>query len=54
MACRSYICLGREKMIHAKKENGEKIKVKHDENKKFLCKQQVVIVYTVNNSFNIS
>ena len=41
-------------MIHAKKEDREKIKVKHDENKKFLYKQQVVIVYMVNNSFNIS
>jgi hypothetical protein len=28
----------REKMIHAKKEEGEKIKAKHDESKRFLCK----------------
>jgi hypothetical protein len=32
-------------VVHAKKEEGEKIKVRHDENKKFLCKVQVVIVY---------
>jgi hypothetical protein len=44
-ACRSYVCLRREKVVHAKKDEGEKIKVRHDENKKFLCKVQVVIVY---------
>jgi hypothetical protein len=34
-------------MVHAKKEKGEKIKVRHDERKKFLCKPQVVIICTV-------
>ena len=38
VAYRSYICLGREKVVHAKKEEGEKIKVRHDENRKFLYK----------------
>jgi hypothetical protein len=28
--CRSYICLAREKMVHAKKEEGEEIKVMYD------------------------
>jgi hypothetical protein len=37
VACRSYICLGREKVDHAKKkEEGEEIKVRHDERKKLL------------------
>jgi hypothetical protein len=44
---RSYICLGREKMVHAKKEEGEKIKLKYDERKKFLYKPRSVIVYIV-------
>jgi hypothetical protein len=35
---------GKEKVIHAKKEKGEEIKVMHDESKKFLCKPQAVIV----------
>jgi hypothetical protein len=30
--------LGREKVVRAKKEEGEEIKVRHDESKKFLCK----------------
>jgi hypothetical protein len=34
-------------MVNAKKEEGEKIKVRHDERKKFLCKPQVVIVCIV-------
>jgi hypothetical protein len=29
------------------KKKREKIKVRHDESKKFLCKSQVVIVYIV-------
>jgi hypothetical protein len=33
--CRSYICLGREKVIHSKKR--EKIKVRHDEKKCFFA-----------------
>jgi ribosomal protein L25 (general stress protein Ctc) len=44
MIYRSYICLRREKVIYAKKEEGEEIKVRHDECKKFLCKPQAVIV----------
>jgi hypothetical protein len=47
MDCRSYICLGKEKVIYAKKEEGEKIKVKYDERKKFLYKPHVVIVCIV-------
>jgi hypothetical protein len=39
--------LGREKMVHAKKEKEEEINVRHDERKKFLCKPQVVIVCIV-------
>jgi hypothetical protein len=39
--------LGREKVVHAKKEEGEEIKVKYDERKKFLYKPQVVIVCIV-------
>jgi carbon monoxide dehydrogenase subunit G len=39
--------LGIEKMVHAKQEEGEKIKVRHDKIKKFLCKPQVVIVCIV-------
>jgi hypothetical protein len=34
-------------MVHAKKEEEEKIKVMYDERKKFLCKPQVVIVCIV-------
>jgi hypothetical protein len=34
-------------VIQAKKEEGEEIKVRHDESKKFLCKPQVVIVCNV-------
>jgi hypothetical protein len=47
VACRSYVCLGREKVIHAKKQEREEIKVRYDERKKFLCKPQVVIVCIV-------
>jgi hypothetical protein len=49
VACRSYICFGREKVGHAKKEEREReeIKVRYDERKKFLCKPQVVIVCIV-------
>ena len=36
--------LGREKVVHAKKEEGEEINVRHDEKKKVLCKPRVVIV----------
>jgi len=36
MACRSYVCLEREKIVHAKKKEGEKINVKYDKRKKFL------------------
>jgi hypothetical protein len=40
--------LRREEVVHAKKkEEGEKINMSHDENKKFLCKLQVVIVYNM-------
>jgi hypothetical protein len=39
--------LGREKVVHAKKEEGEEINVKYDERKKFLYKPQVVIVCIV-------
>jgi hypothetical protein len=39
--------LGREKVVHAKKEEGEKIKLKYDERKKFLYKPQSVIVCIV-------
>jgi hypothetical protein len=34
-------------MVHAKKEEGEKIKLKYDERKKFLYKPRSVIVYIV-------
>jgi hypothetical protein len=37
----------REKMVHAKKEEGERIKLRHDERKKFLCKPHIVIVCIV-------
>ena len=47
VAYRSYICLGREKVVHAKKEEGEKIKVRYDKRKKFICKPQVVVVCIV-------
>jgi hypothetical protein len=33
----SYVCLGREKVVHAKKEEGEKIKVLYDERKSFFA-----------------
>ena len=36
--------LGREKMVHAKKEEEEEIKVRYDENKRFLYKPLQVIV----------
>jgi hypothetical protein len=39
--------LGREKMVYAKKEKGEEIKVMYDEIKMFLCKPQVVMVCIV-------
>jgi hypothetical protein len=35
VAYRSYVCLKREKTVHAKKEEGEKIKMRHDERKGF-------------------
>jgi hypothetical protein len=47
VAYKSYICLGREKVVHAKKEEGEEIKVRYDESKTFLFKPQVVIVCIV-------
>jgi len=47
VAYRSYVYFGREKVVHAKKEEREEIKVMHDENKRFLCKPQVMIVYIV-------
>ena len=37
MACRSYICLKREKVLHAKKEEVEEIKVRYDERKNFFA-----------------
>ena len=36
--------LGRENMVHAKKEEVEKINVRHDERKMFLYKPQVMTV----------
>jgi len=42
--CRSYICLGKEKVVHVDKEEGEEIKVRYNERKKFLCKPQETIV----------
>jgi hypothetical protein len=39
--------LERDKVVHAKKEEGEKIKLKYDERKKFLYKSQSVIVCIV-------
>jgi hypothetical protein len=39
--------LGREKVVHAKKEEGEEINVRYDERKKFLCKSLVAIVCIV-------
>jgi hypothetical protein len=38
VAYRSYIYLGRENVVHAKKEEGEEINVRYDKRKKFLCK----------------
>jgi hypothetical protein len=34
-------------VVHAKKEEGDEIKVRPDESKKFLCKPQIVIVCIV-------
>ena len=46
--------LEKENVVRAKKEEGEEIKVMHDERKKFLCKLQVVIsLHYVNNSLDI-
>jgi hypothetical protein len=39
--------LEREKVVHAKKEERDEIKMRYDKNKKFLCKSQVVIVCIV-------
>ena len=39
--------LGRKKVVHAKKEERDEIKVGHDERKKFLDKPQVVIICIV-------
>jgi hypothetical protein len=47
VVCRSYICLEERRWSMLKKEEGEKINMRHDENKKFLCKLQVVIVYNM-------
>jgi hypothetical protein len=38
VTCKSYIYFGREKIVHAKKEGGKKIKVRHDESNKILYK----------------
>jgi hypothetical protein len=35
VACRSYICLKRKNVVHAKKEEGEEINVRYDERKSF-------------------
>jgi hypothetical protein len=43
-ACKSYIYFGRENIVHAKEEDGEKIKVRHDESNKVLYKPRIVIV----------
>jgi hypothetical protein len=37
VTCGSYICLGRDKVVYAKKEEGGKIKVRHDERKFFFA-----------------
>jgi hypothetical protein len=47
LVCRSYIYLGREKVVHTKKEEDEEIKMMYDEMKKFLCKPQVMMVCIV-------
>jgi hypothetical protein len=39
--------LRRKKVVYAKKEEKEEIKVRYDKSKRFLCKPQVVIVYIV-------
>jgi hypothetical protein len=45
VACRSYVGLGRKKLVNTKKkEEGEKINMMYDEIKKFLCKPKVVMV----------
>jgi hypothetical protein len=43
MACRSYICFGKEKVVHANKEKREEINMRYDE-KKFIYKSQIVII----------
>ena len=48
----SYICLERENVVHAKKEEGEEIKVRHDERKKFLCKPSSDSLHCMNSSPN--
>jgi hypothetical protein len=47
VAYRNYIYLGERRWFMLKKEDGEEINVRYDENKKFLCKSQVVIIYNV-------
>ena len=47
--------LGRDNMVHAKKEEGEEIKVRHDERKKVSVQTTSNnSLHCVNNSFNIS
>jgi hypothetical protein len=41
------MCLGRENVVHAKKEEENEINVRHDESKRFLYQPQVVIVCNV-------
>ena len=48
MACRSYVYLEGEEVVHARKKEGEKIKVKHDERKKIMCKPCTDSLHRVN------
>ena len=54
VAYRSYICLGREKVVHAKKEEGEEIKVSMIKGKVSLQTTSSDSLHCVNSSLNIS
>jgi hypothetical protein len=54
IACIIYVCLGREKVIHTEKEEGEKIKIRHDERKKVsLQTTSSDSLHCMNSSLNI-
>ena len=45
--CRSYMCLEEKMWSMLKRREREEIKMRHDKNKRFLCKPQVMIVCIV-------